>query len=538
MSDRRRHGFGQPRVLVRETDDYVERTPTAGETRPPNSWDRRLMQPATLGLLVACVVWPVAQLISRMPSAPGFVTLLMVPVLMSLVGLTTQHIVVRRLLSGSEGLRFRLVELGVLFLGTKLAALASLTVPELGQAVRAWSASPLAFFDTGTVITYAIGVACWWMGTATAQDLDAVRDPSLYVGETDPRQRLTKRYFIGGAILMFFAAINRVNLISVVTLTQQRTRSPIVSALVYFLAGLLMLGQIRIARLLSLWRRDRVAVSPTLRVTWPRYLAILLAVAACVAFVLPTGYTIGLLDLTAYVLQWALALLAFLFMIITLPLSWLASLFLGGEPQASPGGLERPPLEPPMATAAAEPGAWWAVLRSALFWVVLGTTVIYLVRSYIRDHPGIGEALRGFAPLAWLGRVWSSLRRWLRRAGKRVGRALPSVVARLRAARAERRSGRRHGGGTGPRERVIRRYLETIDLAGESGATRHVDQTPYEYRPRLDEVVQGECSAVTGLTEAFIEARYSDHEINAAQATETDADAERIQRALRRPDQA
>ena len=40
------------------------------------------------------------------------------------------------------------------------------------------------------------------MATLTARDLDALVDPTMYVGETEAATRLVRRYFTGGAVLL------------------------------------------------------------------------------------------------------------------------------------------------------------------------------------------------------------------------------------------------------------------------------------------------------------------------------------------------
>ena len=59
------------------------------------------------------------------------------------------------------------------------------------------------------------------------------------------------------------------------------------------------------------------------------------------------------------------------------------------------------------------------------------------------------------------------------------------------------------------RERVRRLYLVMLERAREVGPPRGSSQTPYEFAGRLAPHVTGEEEALTGLTEAFVEARYS-----------------------------
>jgi len=452
---------------------------------------------------------------------------------MALVGFTTQRIVIKRLLSGSEASRFRLIELGVLFLIAKVAGHLDDTLPQLVSIAQTWSQNPLSFFDAETMTAFLLGAVMWWAGGATARDLDAVRDPSLYIGETEPRQRLVNRYFLGGVVLMIFAALNRVDLLSVVTMAQGRTHAPIVSALIYFLLGLAVLGQIRFARLTSLWHRDKVTVSEGLNISWLRYLLIFLALIAGVAFVLPTGYTLGFSDLVAFVITLIMSLIMILYMLITWPFALLAALLMGKSEPVPPPAMDRLPFEPEMIPAHGGTNPWWALLRSALFWLVLLGAVVYLIRSYVRDRPELRQLMQRLSPHRWAKIIWQALRRWLRSLGEKAARALPKFVARIRQARADRESQRPRTAPPGSREKILRHYLRTLDTAHEAGVPRRPTETPYEYRRNLQEHLEDEKEALEELTEAFIEARYSTHPISPEDVEAQQSNAHRLQRSLR-----
>lgn len=525
--------FRRPSVVIRETDDYVGPGHEGPPPEPENPWIRRVFHPATFTVLVACVLWPIAQSVARLSPILGRTVIWLIPTIMALVGFTTQSIAVKRLLGGMEATRFRLIELGVLFLVAKVAGHLDDTLPQLVSLAQTWSQNPLSFFDAQTMTAFLLGAAAWWGGGATARDLDAVKDPSLYIGETEPRRRLTNRYFLGGVVLMIFAAFSRVDMLSVVTMAQERTRAPIVSALIYFLLGLAMLGQIRFARLTSLWHRDKVTVSKGLNVSWLRYLLIFLVLIAAVAFVLPTGYTLGFLDLVAFIIGLIMSLLMLLYMLITWPFAMLAALLKGDSESVPPPAMNRLPIEPEVIRADGGANPWWALLRSALFWLVLLSAVVYLVRSYFRDRPELRQTMQRLTPLRWAGRLWHALRRWLKNLRKKAGRILPELVARIRQARAIRESQRRRTAPPGSRERILHHYLRTLDTAREAGVPRQRTETPYEYRRHLQAHLEEEKEALAALTEAFIEARYSTHPINPEDVAAQQSNAQRLQRSLR-----
>jgi len=525
--------FQRPRVVIRETDDYVGAGQEGPPAEPENPWIRDFFHPATFTVLAACALWPFTQFVARLSPILSQTAIWLIPVFMALVGFTTQRIAAKRLLSGTEALRFRLIELGVLFLVAKVAGCLDDTLPQLISIAQTWPQDPLSFFDAETMTAFLLGAAVWWAGGATARDLDAVRDPSLYIGETEPRRRLVNRYFVGGAVLMIFAAFGRVELRSVITMTQERTTAPVVSALIYFLLGLVMLGQIRVARLTALWHRDKVTISEDLNVVWLRYLLLFLALIAGVAFVLPTGYTLGFSDLVVFIITLIISLIMMLYTLIIWPFALLAALLMGKSEPIPPPAMEQLPFEPGMIPTDGGANPWWALLRSALFWLVLLGAVIYLIRSYVRDRPGLRKFMQRLTPLRWADHVWHALLRWLRSLGKTAGRALPELVARIRQARANRESPQPRTVSPGSRAQIMHHYLRTLDAAQEAGVPRRRTETPYEYRRNLQEHVAEEEEALVELTEAFIEARYSTHPVSPEDVAAQRSNAQRLQRSLR-----
>ncbi len=526
---------GDRRIIVRETDDYVERSQEGPPPESPSRWVRNVFQPAVVTILVACIAWSAAQFIALLATDVSTTLFWFGPVMMAFVGFRTQRVVQERFLSSADSLRFRLIELGVMFLIIKLLSHFDDTIPEMLAIVQGWAQAPLSFFDTESVIAFLMGTVAWWAAGATARDLDAVADPTMYLGETEARSRLIARYFAGGAVLLMFAALTRIDLASVVKLANPRLRAPILNVLLYFFLGLVMLGQVQLARLSGLWQREKVDVAANLNMTWIRYLLLFVTLAALVAFILPTGYTVGILDLVSTII-WAIGYVAtVLYLLILWPFAMLYALLMGQAERIRPPTVEQLPfrLEPPPASGAEAP--WLAILRSLAFWAVLLVAIAYLVRSYVRDRPGLLRALQQFAPVRWLRVVWRSLRHWLTSFGHTVQRTVPALVRRLQRMRGQRRQRRERTRGPDAREQIRYHYLTTLDRAEEAGFARRQMETPYEYRENLDPHLSEGHDAMQELTEAFVEARYSTHALTEEDVAAQAANASEILRALRRP---
>lgn len=520
---------------MRETDDYVERSDEGPPPEPRNPWARNVFQPVVVAVLVACVAWSAARLIVLLEIEDSATLFWLTPVLMAFIGFRTQRVVQKRFLSSSDSLRFRLIELGVMYLLIKLFSHFDETLPEMLAIARQWAQAPLTFFDNTSVIAFLMGTAAWWAAGATARDLDAVVDPTMYVGETEARTRLISRYFAGGALLIVLAALTRIDPRSVLTLTNRRLRTPIPNVLLYFFLGLVMLGQVQLARLSGVWQREKVRVASNLNVAWIRYLLLFVALAALLAFVLPTGYTIGILDLVATAI-WAISyVVTLIYIVVFWPFAMLFALLMGQPDRIQPPAVEQLPLRPEPLPGSGAGTPWLAILRSLAFWVVLLAAIVYLLRSYVRDRPGLWKALQRFAPLRWLRAAWQALRHWITGVGETVQRTVPALVRRLRRDRGTDRQRRQRRRGPDAREQLLYHYLTTLDRAEEAGFPRRGTQTPYEYRETLDPHLAEGHAAMRGLTEAFVEARYSTHAVTEEEVAAQAANAAEILRALRHP---
>jgi hypothetical protein len=522
-----------PGIVMRETNDYVERHEEEATPEPAEPWVRRVFQPAVVAVLVWCIAWSVAHVIAAMSAGWRPTLFWSVPVLMALVGFNSQRVMRKRLLSGTTALRSRLIELGVLFLIVKFVSYFDNTIPQIVAEIRGWAQEPSTFFDSQTLLAYFLGVVAWIGANQTARDLDAVDDPTMYLGETGPRRRLMGRYFLGGAVLLVFAGIRRVNLMSVLNMDNPRVTGLILNVLIYFFTGLVMLGLVQYVHLNTLWRRDKVKVSKGMGTTWIRYLLVLLGLAAIVAFLLPTGYTVGILDLAAMIFFVISYLVTFLYLLLLWPISMLLSLLMGRPVESALPPMQRPQFapEPPQARSPGSP--FWGILQSFLFWAILIAVVIYLVRSYLRDHPEMLAAIQQFRPIAWLVGLWRAIRRWLREVGHTVQTRVPALIRRLRPTRSTSGTEQERPRGPTSRQQLIYHYLTTLDRAKEAGLPRRHTETPYEYRRTLEPHLAESAEAMQGLTESFIVARYSVHSIKPEEVARQQSNAREVQRALR-----
>jgi hypothetical protein len=542
MNAKRTPGYeyrGGRRIVIRETDDYLEPHHDQDEPEPTSPWVRNVFQPAVIGVMVACIAWSVWQLTQAFGASWSPALILLTPILTALIGCASQRAIQRRYLSSTESLRFRLIELLVMLLLTKLFNYLNDTPAQVWADIRAWMRMPYTFFDGETLTVYVLSVASWLAAGATVRDLDAVSDPTRYVGEEGPMQRLSRRFFIGGYVLLFVTGLARVSLGALVNLEHGRISGLIVNVLLYFGLGLMMLGQLRFTRLSGLWRREEVLIADALSHTWLRYSLLILGIAGLIALLLPTGYTLPLLDLISFLFFLLVYVVGLLYYLVTWPIGMLLALLLGQQERVPQPPARPLPIDPspPESSGAAPP--WLMLLRSLFFWGLVLGGLITLIRLYLRDRPEmaatLNRALQNAKPVQWLRQLWQVVRRWWLGFRREVETRVPALVERLRRRTGgENRQTAARSQGKDLRDRIFYHYFTTLDRARDEGFERHGDQTPYEYEQTLMTELPADLNALGDLTDTFVVARYSSHAVSEAMVRQADETAREVQRALRR----
>lgn len=391
-------------------------------------------------------------------------------------------------------------------------------------------------FDPATLLSFLLIVFCWLAALWTAGDLEELAKPStFYPGYIPPGETLTKRFFVGGVLILFGAGLSRIHVDQLFNLSRPPVSGLVVNVLVYFVLGTVMLGQMQYTTLTQRWQQQGARISEGLGGRWLRLSALFLGLVALIAFLLPTGYTVGLLDTGRFLLSILVAVFTFLLSVVMAPFLWLLSLLNIGPSEGAPE--ITPPTLPPVPPAGAESGGFdlFGLLRSLLFWVMMIAIVVYMLRSYVRHGGGLGAFLSGLAPIRLLGLLRAVIMRRLRGYADVVG-------ARLARRPTERSTGVRSGrrlpwsrnpGTLSPREQVLYYYLDAVRRAGEEGYPRRPNQTPQEYGHTLEPQLPDARAEVKGLTEAFIEARYSPHKVPPEQAGQARSYWQRLGDALR-----
>ncbi len=144
---------------------------------------------------------------------------------------------------------------------------------------------------------------------------------------------------------------------------------------------------------------------------------------------------------------------------------------------------------------------------------VIGFSLYY----YLRQRSEVRSLFDRSGARFWWTRFWSWLKARFFAARQRVVRAVEASLARIRtgekAGTGDRIGGAMRIGRLPPRERVRQIYLAMLRRAEENGFRRKPTQTPAEFARVLDQALPEQQPEIQSLTDSFIEARYSLHEI-------------------------
>jgi hypothetical protein len=507
-----------------------------------NPWLENLFRPLVMGVMVGCIALSVVELIRLFVPAWNATYLIGACVLAAVEANFSYRLLRARPqraldLLGLDAFRFRLIEIGCFVVILKIGSFAGRPWPDVLADIQTWPRNPFNIIDAELAAACFLVAFCWLAAGRTADDLERLNDPPEFQDQyyVSPMESLAGRFFVGGIALLVTSGLTRVGIAYVLNLSHPSVPGLVLNVLVYFLLGLVMLGQVHFVTLHKRWQAQGIRVADELAGRWARYSLIFIGLAACLAFLLPTGYTLGFLESIGGTLQIVIDVTRFMvgliLLIITLPimlLMWLLGFNNVAAPQPPPPPLDFPQLGP------AGSANWGEVLRSLVFWLVALGMIVYVLRSFLRERPELLAGLGALGPVRILRRWWAALRRLWSRAVEAIGDRLagglslplprrpwpnkPISLFRLSV--------------LSPRERVLYYYLSIVRRAGERGFPRRRSQTPYEYDALLEPNLPRAQQDMASLTQAFVEARYSCREIESGQAGQIQTHWQRVKAAL------
>jgi hypothetical protein len=503
------------------------------------AWVENVFRPLGVGVMMGCIALSVVDLIRLFAPTWNGTFIIAGSILTALEAHYSQRMIRTRELRGSDVTRFRAIEFATLFLLLRIGSYIGDSWTDIWRDFVLWPLEPQRVLNRETVVAIALALVSWRVSTQTARDLERIGEPPPHHREhVPPQQSIADRFFYGGIVLLLITGVTRIGISALLDLSRPPVPGLVLNVLVYSLLGLAMMGQVHLTRSFRQWETQGTRVAQGLARRWARYSVILVSLAALAAFLLPTGYTVGLLDVVA-TLVYGLGHLATLFwmllwLLFSLLLAPFARLF-GTEspPRPSPP----PPFElPESGTGANGLGPhWFEILRSLVFWAAALTMVFYVIRSYLRDRPELLEALVSLRPIRAIRDLLANLWRRLTRLAGAIAERAPGQLSWRRTHQKPPEMPFRlfRLGALSPRERILYYYLSILRRAGQLGFPRRRSQTPYEYGQAMVPHLEGAEREMATLTQSFVEARYSQHLFDRMQDRQVRARWRQVKAALR-----
>ena len=484
--------------------------------------------------------------------------------IVGVIGVVTTSLLGRPAWRDRRGMAFRLGEaILLLILARLLVWVLYEGLPGPGT-LQAWLVHPGSFFTGEFVFAaftlllvwgFAVGVTADFLDLAIRPDEVAAQRGrkwgdsksewrvALPMARTEILQRFALRWISFGLLLVVCAALTRIAITTTpagllrASLRGSGLRPAALAGLVcYFVAGLLLMSHGRLAVLRGRWFNQDVEINQALLGRWHRISLIFVGLVALIALLLPLGRTSWL----APAIEWLLALVIRAMMIIALLfgalfellMRVLRGLFGGTAEEGMPAGPVPAPLIVPSQEEMTSQLPPW--LGGAILWLVVVLVAGFFLVNFLQST-GLSHSRAG----KWL----LNLRFWWRARRQRYSEALTQQMNKAigRFKRVRRRapavSTMREGMRMPamPRDKVRQYYLRAVQEATESGKPRPSHKTPLEYAKDLAETWPETETDVTDLTAAFVDARYSEHEIDEQRATNAEGTWRRLSQGLRKP---
>ncbi len=293
--------------------------------------------------------------------------------------------------------------------------------------LKLWLRQPVAildgqffFFGIWIVMAWglAIGITGDFLDLALQPDEIAAHDSHAW-GESrsearagratsrgDILGRFAARWMVGGFVLVLFASLSQVDLglsdggrIRIGLSGLGLSAELVIALLCYFLAGLLLISQGRLAVLRGRWFNQDVDVQPIVLQRWQTNSLLAVLLVGLVAALLPMGTTSWLSMAIETVLALFMRLMYLLFFLLVALLTFLLwpLRFLFQSRSESPAEQMQPLAIPTQTEAVSRLPDW---LGGAVLWIVIALVIAYFGLTYLNAH----GLLKG-RPAQWLMRL-------------------------------------------------------------------------------------------------------------------------------------
>lgn len=509
--------------------------------------------------MICCALAAVFQMVASLIPGWNGAYLIFFSIFISLEVYYSRQVLKRVHFPEREWVSFRVAEWIFILISLKVAFYCMRGFNQLIFDLPHWRENFLSnFFSAEYLIALMIVFLIWGISTFFAVSLSQIgldekelileEDGVASLERVQARSALLNGYLILGGILI--VSITVLKLVGYEMGIQ--TKGILFLVLAYFLAGLGLLSLVHLATMETRSIVDHVTLQKGISWRWLAYSIGFTLLLGIITSLLPTHYSVGLFDMIRTLLQLILSIIGFLLFLVIVPFAYLWNLLMGLLSGSKKSDQSTPVIpNVPVIQAPATPLAWLEFLKSLIFWIVLIGLVSYSIYYYLHSHKELLERLRRLPFFAFITYLWRGLLDWLRKARRELYQGIQAGWQRLRGEERSKREAlpwqllrlRR----LSPRQRIIYYYLAMVRRGVETGISRSIYQTPYAYSQTLVQGIHMRAGSGTGiidtgdiqegidqLTDQFVEARYSLHEISIAQVSALHPIWLKIQHALRR----
>jgi hypothetical protein len=540
-------------------DTHEEATKSGYQDFQDENWVRSLFRPLLISLLAASVVaGPLA--VTRALTSWRLDYVLPLAWLVAIQGVYSTLQRGRPQWRNRRGFVLRLAELVIILLVLRLASWVFSTGLPGSDQIAHWLVQPDSFLDAEFVVVGLLLLLAWGLAIGiTADFLELAIQPDEFAAhethswdENRSHQRaaraksrletvsqFTWRWGWGGVLLVACAALSRTAFEMEgssgpkFTITGASLPPDVITALLcYFICGLILLSEGRLAVLRGRWYNQGIAVMPGVLKRWHLSSVLIILLVALVAALLPLGPTGPLATALEFLFNLLVRvsqlIIAFVFFLLSIILWPFRLLFRPADDQQAPQPVPSFQMPAADATAGVHLPAW---LGGALSWALILIVVAYLLLSYLNAHNLLSVFGRG---------NWLRLRFWWKARWARFSATARAATERLRKRLRPRRSPvvtrgpSIHVGSLPPAARIRYFYLSTLRNAARRGLARPPHKTPLEFGEDLTGQWPDAEVDFKELTEAFLAARYDRRTIPADRARAVQRVWRRALRSLRK----
>ncbi len=436
---------------------------------------------------------------------------------------------------------YRGAELTVIFVIVRILTwIVADQVPDL-ERLQGMIVSPALILDISFIVYAIVAFLAWERGAKYGDIFDRLiideneidffihhrsdgyrMDSAVTVDRSSLLGDFLRSWMFGGLILAFMAMLTTVNLsdlssigegAGIRTITRLGLRSDMLLALlVYIFGGLWLASSGRLATLRSRWLMDGLSVGRNVESTWMRMTLILLGLFALISAFLPIGSTLAISRIIQAITGLVILALGAILAISGWIFYLVAKLFLGETTTGENFKLDLSDLTPPATPSPPGPAnEFAATISGILFWFLVLGVAITAVVFFLR-----GRGLKFQSNWLWqiwneivatLVELWHSAIRPIASVAITIGHQLrPSAQHDKKAVTPWRFISFRK---LSAREQIRYFYLSTVRRAGKRGVERGKNETPLEFAADLKTGWPEVERSVDDLTDAFLEARYS-----------------------------